>query len=108
MEDYILNHWSKKNLIIHIFAVPIFIISNISILYWIFQLNIIVILLSFWLIWFSLLLQWKWHKLETNKPKKFSSKWDFIKRIYIEQFITFPLFLISWNYFKNIIKKSEK
>jgi phage terminase small subunit len=49
----------------------------------------------------SLALQGRGHKLEASQPEPFSDRKDAIGRLLVEQFITFPRFLLSGRWWRN-------
>lgn len=115
--DYQDYHGSATNLWLHAFAVPLFLIGNLATV-------ILPILTAFtvrtlrsvngedglgsglWLVFLMLLpglllsavgmaLQGRGHKMESNAPKPFTSAGNAIARIYVEQWVTFPRFVLS-------------
>ena len=95
MATYENFHQNKKNLLIHILTVPVFILGNLSMAIALFQGELLLAVLSFGVAMAGLGIQAKSHRLEPNKVAPFLGALDFFKRIYTEQFITFPTYLIS-------------
>ncbi|MBR7799045.1 terminase [Undibacterium fentianense] len=88
-------HQSRKNLLIHIFAVPAFLLANIGLLvsfirgfYLIAPLMLVVML-------FSIAVQGKGHAQEPVASIPFNSAGNAIARLLIEQWINFPRFVLS-------------
>lgn len=95
MSTYQEVHKNKTNLILHLIAVPLFILGHAGLFILLYTHNLAAILISICLIITSLILQAKGHKLEHKSPEAFTSPGNFVKRIYKEQFITFPMFIFS-------------
>ena len=93
VEGYPPRHANKVNLLIHFVTNPVFRIGNVA------------VVLTPWLGWWCLsgllamiiamALQGRGHKLETVPHEPFQGPWDVIKRIFLEQWITFPQYLRS-------------
>jgi hypothetical protein len=56
----------------------------------------------------SLILQGRGHKLEATAPEPFKGGLDFILRLFAEQWITFPRFVITGGWFENLSNKASK
>ncbi len=108
MGAYAKNHENKLNLIIHLFAVPLFIGGNIGALVCIVQEQPIYALAAIALIPISLMLQGLGHKMEEMQPAPFKGPLNFIRRIYIEQFITFPCFFLTGKIWKAFGAKKNR
>ncbi|MGH8750788.1 MAG: terminase [Burkholderiales bacterium] len=93
-------HKSAANLLIHLFAVPLFVFAHF--------LLIAGILVDSWLlvaaivsIVVSLVLQKFGHSLERNQVFPFAGPRDFLRRLYAEQFCNFWRFLFSGQWYAN-------
>ena len=91
-------HKSRTNLLIHIVAVPLFVLGHI--------LLVASVLISPWLlvaailsIVVSLVAQKVGHSLERNQVPPFSGGGDFLRRLYAEQFCNFWRFLFSGQWY---------
>jgi hypothetical protein len=91
-------HKNATNLLIHLFAVPLFVIGNV--------LLVAGVVFSLWLliaailgIVVSLALQRFGHSLEENPIHPFAGPRDFVRRIYAEQFCNFWRFLFSGQWY---------
>ncbi len=91
-------HKNATNLLIHLIAVPLFVIGHILLIAGIVldpRLLIaapLCILASLWLQKFG-------HSLERNPPIPFTGSHDFIRRLYAEQFCNFWRFLLSGQWY---------
>ena len=91
-------HKNAANLLIHLFAVPLFVVGHF--------LLVAGIVIDLWLliaaplcIVVSLALQKFGHSLERNQPPPFAGSRDFLRRIYAEQFCNFWRFLLSGQWY---------
>lgn len=91
-------HKNGTNLLIHIVAVPLFVLGHI--------LLVAGILISPWLlvaailsIVVSLVAQKVGHSLERNQVPPFTGPGDFLRRLYAEQFCNFWRFLFSGRWY---------
>jgi len=81
---YPANHRARTNLVIHIFAVP---------LCWV-GLALIA----------SFVLQGIGHRKERTAPVPFLGPIDFVSRFFVEQFVTFPRFVLSGGWFRSLMR----
>lgn len=94
------GHENAANLLIHIFAVPLFVfahcllIGGIFVDSWLFVPAVLGIVLS-------LILQKIGHSLERNPVIPFAGPRDFVRRFYAEQFCNFWRFLFSGRWYAN-------
>jgi hypothetical protein len=91
-------HENRTNLLIHIVAVPLFVLGHV--------LLVAGILINSWLlvaailsIVVSLVAQKLGHSLEPNQVHPFVGAGDFLRRLYAEQFCNFWRFLFSGRWF---------
>jgi hypothetical protein len=94
-EGYPRYHQSRFNLILHIVVVPLFLLGNIALLGAILQGAWLVAVLAFAAMGVSLAAQGSGHAKEPAPPEPFSSKSNAVSRIFFEQWITFPRFVLS-------------
>ena len=99
---YSANHRDSVNLLIHILAVPAFLAGILALVtlslrgQWIGALVALLVSLA------AFALQGIGHKREPVAPEPFAGPGDFIARIFAEQFITFPRFVLSGQWARNI------
>lgn len=93
------NHVDRRNLVVHILTVPMFmtgtlmlVCSPVTGIY-----GAIVGLISMVI---AVAAQGRTHKLETKPPVPFEGPADVISRIFVEQWITFPRFVLSGGFAK--------
>ncbi len=88
------NHADRRNLLIHIFANPMFLFGNLLVIsapftHWTSAVSGLVSTAV------AMILQGRGHRLEKVEPKPFHGPLDVLKRIVVEQWITFPRYVIS-------------
>lgn len=98
--EYARVHAHRTNLVIHLFSVPLFVGSFVSLLLYLSNGDWVsgVIVVALCLV--ALALQALGHRLEHEEPRPFSSFLNFLGRWFREQFLIFPVFLLSgrwWN-----------
>ena len=100
--DYSPKHRNRVNLLIHIVAVPLFQAATVALVYgaaariwWLFGIATACIGVS-------LVMQGRGHRLEAESPTPFNGPFDFVRRIIAEQWITFPRFVLSGLWYRNL------
>lgn len=101
MSSYAQRHAHRVNLLIHLVAVPIFILAHVGLVISIAQLQLWLALVCIGLVLLSLRLQRQGHAFEKKAPAPFANGWNFAARLYTEQFYTFPRFFLSGGFWKN-------
>lgn len=101
------NHRDRANLLLHIVLVPAFIagiLATVRLLTW-GRWFAAVLAFGFALVAFALVafaLQGVGHKREREVPEPFLGPADVIGRVFVEQFITFPRFVLSGQWARNL------
>jgi hypothetical protein len=93
--DYARTHRSRRNLLVHLAAVPAFVAANTAL--------VVALLLGMWLAAMlalavmaaSLACQGRCHRDEPEQPEPFSGLAEAVIRILLEQWVTFPRFACS-------------
>ena len=101
--DYRRVHSRRSNLLIHLVAVPLFIGAVISVVLAVSRGDPLYALVSAAAAVVAMALQGRGHKLEEEAPRPFAGPGDFARRWFAEQFVIFPLFLLSgrwWRQFR--------
>jgi hypothetical protein len=94
-EGYSRYHQSRFNLLLHIVLVPLFLVSNVALLVAFFQRSWLVGIGALVLMVFSIALQVRGHRKEPVPPEPFTSPSNAVSRIFSEQWVTFPRFVLS-------------
>ena len=93
LEGYPRNHTDRRNLIIHVVTVPIFWAGTVALLasplaWWLAPAGLVAAVLA-------IALQGRGHRLEPQAPIPFRGPGDAIARLLVEQWITFPRFVLG-------------
>jgi phage terminase small subunit len=100
--DYAAKHRNRTNLLLHILAVPLFQFGTLALLFAVIKLSLVLVIVSAAVMLLSLVLQARGHKLESEMPTPFEGKADFLSRFLAEQWITFPRFVLSGSWLRNV------
>src|SRR2546429_6965917 len=88
-------HQSRTNLLIHIVAVPMFLVGTVALVMAAVQLSLVALAIAIGCIVVAVALQGRGHRLERVPPEPFSGPLNFIARLFLEQLVTFPRFVLS-------------
>jgi len=94
-KGYAQFHRSRSNLMIHIVAVPVFLIANMLFVLALFHGNWIVCAAAAVTTMGSLMVQGRGHHDEPKPAEPFTSTLNAIARIFAEQWLTFPRFVLT-------------
>jgi hypothetical protein len=94
-EGYARYHQSRANLWLHIVLVPLFLSGNGLLLVGLVRLDWKKALAGVVCMGASMALQGLGHKGERVPPEPFTSRGNAVARIFLEQWITFPRFVLS-------------
>jgi hypothetical protein len=106
-DGYVKYHSSRINLLIHIVAVPLFILGAVLFLLTLVNFNLISVTISILLMVASMGVQGFGHGKEKVPAVPFSGSIDTISRIFIEQLFNFPKFVISGEWYKALRRSSQ-
>jgi uncharacterized membrane protein YGL010W len=99
-------HKRTANLLIHIFAVPLFVVGHLLFAVGIFS-NVWLLIAGLGCAVVSLALQSLGHSLEKVKPPRFEGARDFVRRLYAEQFCNFWRFLFSGQWYASLRGRND-
>ena len=88
-------HRARRNLIIHIVAVPLFLLGNVALVLGLAQGRWLGAATGLALTLVSLAAQGLGHRMEPDPPIAFAGPADAVWRILVEQWISFPRFVLS-------------
>ena len=94
-EGYPNYHQSRANLLIHIVAVPVFLLGTVVLVAAVIQRSVVPLSVGVGCIVVAVALQGRGHRLEPVPPEPFSGPLNFVSRLFLEQWVTFPRFVIS-------------
>ena len=88
-------HRSRANLLIHIVVVPLFLVGNVGLVVALVQRSLLLAVVSVVAMVVSAALQGRGHRLEQTPPEPFTGAANAVSRIFLEQRVTFPRFVMS-------------
>ncbi|MGP1679496.1 MAG: terminase [Giesbergeria sp.] len=94
-DGYPRYHRSRINLLLHIVLVPLFLAGNVALVAafvegsWPVGIAAVVVTVL------SVALQGRGHRQEPEPPEPFTSPFNAVSRIFLEQWVTFPRFVLS-------------
>lgn len=94
-EGYPRYHRARFNLLLHIVVVPLFLIGNLVLLGALAQGAWPAALAGAAAMLVSVALQGRGHRAEAMPPEPFTSPLNAVARIFLEQWVTFPRFVLS-------------
>lgn len=94
-EGYARFHRSRFDLLLHIALVPMFVLSNLALLRAMLHGSWLAAVLALGGMLLSIALQGRGHRSEPVPPEPFAGPGDALARIFLEQWITFPRFVLS-------------
>lgn len=94
-EGYARYHQSRANLLLHIVVVPLFLAGNVVLVVGLIRLHWIEAVVGAACTFVSIALQGRGHRGEPVPPVPFSGAGNALARILLEQWITFPRFVLS-------------
>jgi hypothetical protein len=102
--DYSQKHQHRTNLLLHIVAIPVFMVGTIALVLGILTLSLGAILTGAvaWLL--ALVVEGRGHKMEPETPAPFTGAGNFVSRFFLEQWITFPRFVLTGGWWRNLSK----
>jgi hypothetical protein len=100
--DYTARHRNRTNLLLHIVSVPLFQIGTIILAYAVVMASGAAAGLGIVCMTAALVAQGRGHKLERETPARFDGATDFVSRFVAEQWVTFPRFVLSGGWYRNL------
>jgi hypothetical protein len=100
-------HKNVTNLVIHIFAVPLFVLGHlflfaaVVLVWWLAIVGLLCIIVS-------VALQGLGHSMERQQVPPFTGLRDFVRRLYAEQFCNFWRFLFSGQWYSSLRAHSDR
>ena len=94
-ESYGRYHQSRRNLVLHIVFVPLFLAGNVAFFVALIERQWLLVLAAAALTGVALAIQGRGHGDEPVAPQPFTSPANALSRILLEQWVTFPRFVLS-------------
>ncbi len=102
---YARNHRHPRNLLLHIVAVPMFMAGTVLLAYGLLALSLPALALGIVCMGMSMALQGRGHRLEAEAPEPFAGPADIARRILAEQWITFPRYVLSGQWWAALTRR---
>jgi phage terminase small subunit len=100
--DYSAKHRDRTNLLLHIVAVPLFEVATIALIVGTATGSGRVAGLALAGLVASVLIEARGHRREPEVPAPFAGPIDFVSRFVAEQWVTFPRFVLSGGWARNL------
>lgn len=100
--DYAAKHQNRLNLLLHIVTVPLFQVGTIMLLCAAITVSGAAAAVGVICMVGALAAQGRGHKLERETPTPFDGAADFVTRFFAEQWVTFPRFVLSGGWYRNL------
>jgi len=94
-QHYATGHRDRRNLLLHILTAPIFLAGVASLITGLARLTWPLAVSGFVAILAVMIVQGRGHRREASSPIAFLGPFDVLARIFAEQLITFPRFVLS-------------
>ncbi len=101
-DTYARNHCDRLNLLLHFVSVPMFIAGALATVSGLVHGRWLAAAIAFAVMLSAFALQAIGHKREAQAPIPFDGPGDFLGRVFIEQFITFPRFILSGRWIRQL------
>jgi len=106
-EGYPRYHRSRANLLMHIVLVPLFLAGNVALIVGLIGAAWLLALAGLVTMAISIALQGRGHRGEATPPEPFTSPLNALSRIFLEQWITFPRFVVSGGWLRAVRESSR-
>jgi 2-hydroxy-palmitic acid dioxygenase Mpo1-like protein len=100
--DYAARHRDRTNLLLHIVAVPLFQLGSLILISAAVRASGAAAAVAIVCMGTALVAQGRGHKLEKETPLPFAGAADFVSRFVAEQWVTFPRFVLSGGWYRNL------
>jgi Protein of unknown function (DUF962) len=104
--DYAAKHQNRLNLLLHIVTVPLFEIGTLILLSAALTRSGSATVVGV-VMMVGALAQGRGHRLEPETPAPFDGAADFITRFFAEQWVTFPRFVLSGGWYRNLRRSAS-
>ena len=101
-QGYAKYHQNTTNLLLHIFAVPLFILANVLAIVAVVKLSLLLFIAAILGLVVSVIIQGRGHRLEPIPPEPFAGPANVLGRLFFEQWVTFPRFVLSGGWSRNL------
>jgi hypothetical protein len=105
---YSRNHRDRLNLVVHMLAVPAFIAGTLAAVQSALQSRWLGAGVALSVVVAAFALQGLGHARERVAPEPFAGPADFVARVFAEQFITFPRFVLMGQWARNLVDPDNR
>lgn len=105
-QGYSRYHQSRANLLMHIVLVPLFLAGNVALIVGLIRLSWIEAAAGAILMVLSIALQGRCHRGEVVPPEPFTGATNAIARIFLEQWINFPRFVVTGGWLRELRRRA--
>jgi len=105
---YSRNHRDRANLLIHMIGVPVFIAGVLAFVTQVARAQWFGAAVSAVVAVAAFAVQGVGHKRERVAPEPFAGPGDFVARVFAEQFITFPRFVLMGQWSRNLAEPDNR
>jgi hypothetical protein len=105
--DYAAKHRDRGNLLLHSVVVPVFQLGTLALVYGALVGGLGVAALGVGAMLASVIAQGRGHRRERETPAPFSGADDLVTRLLAEQWVTFPRFVLSGGWYRNLRRESS-
>ena len=102
-QGYARYHQNRTNLLLHIWAVPLFMLASVMVVFAVVTLSPDLLVAAIGGLVLSVAIQGRGHKLEPVPPEPFTGRANLIGRLFFEQWVTFPRFVLSGGWWRNLV-----
>jgi hypothetical protein len=100
-------HHGRMNLLIHLVAVPVFMMANVLIIVAALRLSSVMLATGVVAVVLAVALEGSGHRRERISPEPFTGVGNFLGRFFIEQWVTFPRFVLSGGWWGNFTPRTK-
>src|SRR5262245_50048919 len=97
-------HRHPANLLLHIVAVPLFMVASVLTAVALVTPSLSLVVAGIVGLVLSVAIQGRGHRLESVPPEPFSGAANFAARLFVEQWVTFPRFVLSGGWWANLTR----
>ena len=106
-QGYSQYHVHRANLLLHIVAVPVFLLANVTLVGSLAQGRWLPTLLALGLMLASMAVQGRGHHQEPVPPAPFTGPGQFVLRLLLEQWVSFPEFVLTGRWWRALRQASR-
>jgi len=104
-QGYATYHQNRANLLLHIVAVPLFIVASVLVVVAVVTFSLGLLVVAVVGLVLSVAIQGRGHTLEPVPPEPFTGRANLLGRLFFEQWVTFPRFVLSGGWWRNLVRR---